>query len=67
MSKDLKIMTQEELDEFYELQRYFGKSIQDLVKIARYTALAQLLATEETDDVEKIRDRALVVLRFFHK
>lgn len=60
-------MTKEELDEFYELQRYFGKSIQDLVKIARYTALAQLLSTEESEDIEKIRDRAFVVLRFFHK
>lgn len=65
--EDLKVMTQDELDEFYELQRYFGKSVQDLVKLARYTALAQLLATEESEDVEKIRDRAFVVLRFFHK
>ena len=65
--EDLKVMTQDELDEFYELQRYFGKSVQDLVKLARYTALAQLLATEESEDIEKIRDRAFVVLRFFHK
>lgn len=63
--KDLKVMTESELKEFNDLQLYFGNNRENLIKIGRYTALANLLATEDCEGIEEIRKSAFTALRYF--